>query len=184
VQIELADHARLEWLPLEAIAHSGCRAHNRLSATLAPGAEMLGWDVTALGLPASRQPFDAGHFVQRIELPGLWLEQARIDANDSRLLDSPLGLGGRRCLGSLWLASGSAFNRERREHLLAVVRDVLQSPGREVDAGATCAHPQVLVVRAVAPVVEPLMALFQQVWGALRQTAWNLDAVPPRIWRV
>ena len=188
VRIELDAGARLEWLPLEAIAHPGCRAHNRLSATLADGAEMMGWDVTALGLPASAQPFDQGYFQQRIELPGLWLEQARIDAADTRLLESPLGLGGRRCLGSLWLACGSALARERREHLLEVVRDVLEAeasdPAAGLQAGATCPHPQVLVVRAVAPVVEPLMGLFQRVWGALRPAAWGLAGVAPRIWKV
>lgn len=188
VRIRLAAGARLEWLPLEAIAHPGCRAHNQMSATLDSSAEMMGWDVTALGLPASAQPFEQGYFQQRIELPGLWLEQARIDATDTRLLNSPIGLGGRRCLGSLWLASGSAFTRERREQLLEVVRGVLEQPHEgsslAVDAGATCPHPQVLVVRAVAPVVEPLMALFQQVWTALRPAAWGLTPVQPRIWRV
>ncbi|MBS3996500.1 MAG: urease accessory protein UreD [Hydrogenophaga sp.] len=184
VHLTLDTGARLEWLPLEAIAHPGCRAHNRLSAELAPGAELLGWDVTALGLPASGQPFDHGHFQQRIELSGLWLEQARIDAADTRLLASPLGLGGQRCLGSLWLASGTAFTRERREHLLEVVRAVTDQAGAGVQAGATCSHPQVLVLRAVAPVVEPLMALFQRTWTALRPAAWGLANTPPRIWRV
>lgn len=184
VDITLAPGARLEWLPLEAIAHPGCRAHNRLSATLAEGAEMIGWDVTALGLPASGQPFDHGCFSQRIELPGVWLEQARIDASDTRLLESPLGLGGQRCLGSLWLACGTPLARERREHLLDVVRAVADHPGANVQAGATCPHPQLLVLRAVAPVVEPLMALFQRVWTGLRPAAWALPDTPPRIWRV
>lgn len=184
VQITLDAGARLEWLPLEAIAHPGCRAHNRLAATLAPGAEMLGWDVTALGLPASGQPFDHGVYQQRIELPGVWLEQACIDAADARLLNSPLGLGGQRCLGSLWLASGTPFSRERREQLLDVVRAVLDPAPPGVQVGATCPHPQLLVVRGVAPVVEPLMALFQRVWASLRPAAWALPNTPPRIWRV
>ena len=51
-------------------------------------------------------------------------------------------------------------------------------------AGATCPNPQMLVLRAVAPLVEPLMALFQQVWAGLRTEAWGLSAVAPRIWRV
>jgi urease accessory protein len=184
VTITLDAGARLEWLPLETIAHPGCRAHNRLSATLAEGAEMIGWDVTALGLPAAGQAFDHGLYRQRIELPGLWLEQATIDATDTRLLDSPLGLGGQRCLGSLWFASGTAFTRDRREQLLEEVRAVAGQAPADVRAGATCPHPQVLVLRAVAPVVEPLMALFQQTWAALRPAAWGLPNTPPRIWRV
>lgn len=184
VHLQLEPGARLEWLPLEAIAYPGCQARNQLTATLAEGAELLAWDVTALGLPTSAQAFTEGCFNQRIEIPGLWLEQARIDATDKRLLDAPLGLDGRRCLGTLWLASGSAFTRERREHLLEVVRAGLLDLPEGLQAGATCPNPQVLVLRAVAPLVEPLMALFQRVWTTLRPAAWGLEAPAPRIWGV
>jgi urease accessory protein len=184
VTLALDEGARLEWLPLETIAYSGCDAHNTLTATLAPGAEWLGWDVCALGLPTADQPFERGSLTQRLEIPGLWLEQARIDAADTRLLASPLGLGGQRCLGTLWLACGTALTRERREHLLETVRAVLEAQPHGVQAGATCPNPQMLVVRAVAPLVEPLMAQFQRVWAVLRAEAWGLTSVPPRIWKV
>lgn len=184
VALTLEPGARLEWLPLEAIAYPGCQAHNTLTATLAEGAELLAWDVTALGLPTAGQPFDTGCFSQRLAIPGLWLEQARIAATDTRLLESPLGLGGQRCMGTLLLASGTAFTRERRERLLDVVRAALGSVPPDVMAGATCPHPQVLAVRAVAPLVEPLMAGLQRVWTALRPAAWGVGGTPPRIWNV
>jgi len=184
VALTLEPGARLEWLPLEAIAYPGCQAHNSLSATLAEGAELMAWDVTALGLPTAGQPFDTGRFSQRLEIPGVWMEQARIDAADTRLLESPLGLGGQRCMGTLLLASGTAFTRERREQLLDVVRAALGGMPAGVAAGATCPHPQVLAVRAVAPLVEPLMAGLQQVWATLRPAAWGLGSVAPRIWQV
>ena len=60
VQATLADGARLEWLPLETIAYPDCHALNRLEMTLAPGAECMGWDVCALGLPHAGQPFERG----------------------------------------------------------------------------------------------------------------------------
>jgi urease accessory protein len=184
VTIDLAEGARLEWLPLEALAYPGCRALNQLSATLAPGAEMLAWDVTALGLPASDQGFLRGRITQRLELPGLWLEQAHIDASDHRLLASPLGLAGQRCLGSLLFAVGEPLERKRREHLLEAVRSALQSLPQGVQAAATCPNPQLLLVRALAPVVEPMMATLQGCWAALRQEAWQIKPVPPRIWGV
>jgi len=53
-----------------------------------------------------------------------------------------------------------------------------------VQAGATCPNPNLLVVRAVAPLVEPLMTALQSGWAALRQAAWDLSPQPPRIWRV
>jgi urease accessory protein len=184
VDLRLDAGARLEWLPLETIAYPGCRADNRWSAHLAEGAELIAWDVTALGLPGAAQPFDSGEFRQRLEIPGCWLEQARIDARDQRLLDSPLGLGGHRCMGTLVLAAGSPLARERRERLLERVREALGEARGEVLAAATCPNERVLAVRAVAPLVEPLMACLQGAWAALRPAAWDLPGDAPRIWRV
>lgn len=184
VDIRLDAGARLEWLPLETIAYPGCDALNRWSARLAPGAELMAWDVTALGLPAAGQPFDSGRLHQRMEIPGVWREEARIAATDTRLLDAPLGLAGQRCLGTLVFASGSALERGRREALLEAARNALSDLPAGVQAGATCPHPQVLVVRALAPLVEPLMARLQRAWAALRPVAWGLPAQGPRIWRV
>ena len=184
VTLALEPGARLEWLPLETIAYPGCRANNLWRAELAGHAELLAWDVCALGLPAAGQAFTSGHFHQRLEIPGLWLEQATMDARDTRLMDSPLGLAGQRCLGTMVLASGQALVRERRERLLEVARDTLQALPATVMAGATSPNPNMVVIRAVAPVVEPLMAGLQQVWASMRAAAWQLKAPAPRIWRV
>src|SRR4051812_2356787 len=80
VRIELDAGARLEWLPLEALYYSGCRAENRLHLALAPGAELIGWDVAALGLPQAGQPFERGSVLQELALEGSWLERGRIAA--------------------------------------------------------------------------------------------------------
>ncbi|MBP6245783.1 MAG: urease accessory protein UreD, partial [Limnohabitans sp.] len=76
--------ARLEWLPLEAIAYNGCDALNRAVFDLAPGAEMMTWDITALGLPAADLPFAQGTFRQHLEIPGpkgpIWLERGTLNA--------------------------------------------------------------------------------------------------------
>ncbi|MFT4242231.1 MAG: urease accessory protein UreD, partial [Acidovorax sp.] len=120
--LALADGARLEWLPLEALCYNACQARNHLALQLAPGAECMGWDVTALGLPHAGQPFAAGRFEQHIEIPGLWLERGVIDAADHRLLHGPLGLAGQRCLGSLFFAAGAPLHRARRDAALDAAR--------------------------------------------------------------
>ncbi|MCB2016769.1 MAG: urease accessory protein UreD [Hydrogenophaga sp.] len=184
VRLDLAPGARLEWLPLEAIAYPGCRAANRWTATLADGAELMAWDVTALGLPGAGQAFDRGEFRQCLEIPGLWLESARIAGDDHRLLDAPLGLAGRRCLGTLVLAVGGPMARARREALLEAARGALEALPETVMAGATCPNDRMVVVRALSPLVEPLMTSLQLVWAALRPAAWGLAPEPPRIWQV
>ena len=93
--------AHLEWLPLETIAYNRCNVQNRLRFTLAPGAQMMGGDVPALGLAAAGQPLVQGRFDQQLALPGVWLEQGRIDGADRLLLDSPLGLAGHPVLATL-----------------------------------------------------------------------------------
>ena len=180
--LTLAEGARLEWLPLEALCYNACNAENHLTLNLAPGAECMGWDVTALGLPHAGQPFDTGRFVQHIEAPGLWLERGVIDAADHRLLESPLGLAGHRCMASLFFVVGTPLERARRDTALDAARAVMDAHALKATAGATSPNGQVVVVRALAPQVEPAMQLLQQVRAAWRATLWQLDAEPPRIW--
>lgn len=180
--LALACGARMEWLPLEAILYSGCVAENHLTFDLAPGAELIAWDVTALGLAGAGQPYVQGTFCQHMEMPGVWLERAAINAADTRLLTSPAGLAGRHCIGSLIFATGSAMGRERREQALEITREVLQNHALKPWAGVTCPHSQLMVVRVLAPQVEPVMNLLKQVWAAWRKGLWEMSATPPRIW--
>ena len=183
LQATLAEGARLEWLPLETIAYSGCVAENRMHFTLAPGAEMIGWDVLALGLPTSSQPFERGSFTQSIELPGRWLERGVVAASDTRLLDSPLGWAGQRVMGTLWYATGATLPRERREVMLDVARGVVDTHPLRPTSGATAPDDSVVVLRVLAPRVEPLMNLFAAVWAEWRRAAWQLAPCTPRVWR-
>ena len=180
--LTLAEGARLEWLPLEALCYNACNAENHLTLNLAPGAECMGWDVTALGLPHAGQPFDTGRFVQHIEAPGRWLERGVIDAADHRLLESPLGLAGHRCMASLFFVVGTPLERARRDTALDAARAVMDAHALKATAGATSPNGQVVVVRALAPQVEPAMQLLRQVRAAWRAALWQLCAEPPRIW--
>ena len=174
--------ARLEWLPLETIAYSGCEAHNRLQLELAPGAEMLGWDITALGLPNAGLPFTAGRYTQHLELPGHWLEHGTLAADDTLLMEGPLGLAGKRCFASLFFVAGSPIARERRDAALELTRALIEAHPLGARCGVTSPHDQVIVLRALAPMVEPVMQLWQQVWRLWRGHFWKLPAVAPRIW--
>ncbi|MES2946121.1 MAG: urease accessory protein UreD [Pseudomonadota bacterium] len=182
VSARLAAGSRLEWLPLEAICYSGCLAENRLELSLAPGAELLGWDITAFGLPAAGKQFEHGRFCQHIEVPGVWLERANIKASDSLLMNSPLGLAGQRCVASLFFVAGSKLDRHRRQAALDKAREVINAHPLCNSAGATSPDGQVVVVRVLAPVVEPAMALLKQVWLAWRSHFWQLGPDSPRIW--
>lgn len=181
-RITLQDQARLEWLPLEAIAYNHCLAENHLTLNLAPKAEFMAWDVTALGLPGASLPFEHGSFLQHLEVPGVWLERGRIDATDARLMHGPLGLAGMRCMASLFFVTGEPLDRNRREAGLELARDLIAAHPLGHTAGATCPNPQVMVVRVLSPLVEPAVNLLRQVWFAWRTHFWQLEGVMPRIW--
>lgn len=182
VRLTLAAGARLEWLPMETIAYSGCRATSRLQLDLAAGAETMGWDLLALGLPAAGQGFDAGWFEQHLEMPGHWLERGTARAGD-RLLASPLGWAGQGVLATMWWAAGEALPAARREALLDGARACIAADKLAARAGATAPQPRLIVLRVLAPRVEPALQLLMRVRAAWRQEAWGLAAEPPRIWR-
>jgi urease accessory protein len=183
VDARLEAGARLEWLPLETICHRSSRGENCLRFDLGPGAEMIGWDVLALGLPASGERFDLGTFTQSIELPGVWRERGVIDGEDTRLLDSPLGFAGHRAMATMWFAAGSAIDTGRRDRLLDAAREVAAGHELQRLCGVTAPQSRCVVLRALAPQVEPAMQLLVAVWKAWRETAWSMAPTSPRVWK-
>jgi urease accessory protein len=182
VRVRAESGARIEWLPLETLAYSGCVAENHLLADLAPGAEMIGWDVLGLGLPAAEQPFAAGSFLQHVELQGRWVERGLIAAGDAHLMDGPLGLAGRRCLATLFFACGEAIPDARREQALELANEAIAASTGELVAGATAPGPHVVVVRVLSAVVEPAMQLLRTVHAAWRPALWQVPAISSRLW--
>jgi urease accessory protein len=183
VHARVANGARLEWLPQETILHRGASVDNSLSFELDAGAEMIGWDMLALGLPASGEVFDRGRIAQRIALPGVWLEQGVIDGEDARLLQSPLGLAGHHVLGIVWFAAGEALTPQRRSALLDAARDTSALHTPRATVGATSPQDRVVLLRVLAPQVEPVMQLLASVWARWRALAWGIEACVPRVWR-
>lgn len=180
---QVAAGARLECLPQETLIRCGAIAANRMHFELETGAEIMGWDMLGLGLPASGENFTHGRVTQTLALNQVWLEHGVIDGADARLLDSPLGLAGRRTLGVMWFGAGAALAPQRREALLDAARQALAAHALHATAGCTSPHAQVVLVRALAPRIEPMMNLFHDVWAAWRPLAWGLPACAPRVWR-
>jgi urease accessory protein len=183
VTARVGPEARLEWLPLETLAYSGCLGETNLAFDLAQDAEMIGWDLLALGLPAAGQDFESGRITQQIALPGRWLERGCTAAADRRLLDSPLGWAGRRVLACMWFASGSVLAPARGERLVDTARETLDLHEADVLGGVTPTHDGVIVLRALAHRVEPAMRALTAVWSRWRMQAWNLPGNVPRVWR-
>ncbi|MEY3380321.1 MAG: urease accessory protein UreD [Hylemonella sp.] len=178
----LAPGARLEWLPMESIAYNLCSAKNKAVFHLEPGAEVLGWDITALGLPSANKPFTQGSFTQHLEIPGVWRELACLDATDHRLLNGPLGLAGYRCLATMFFLSGQAINSERRDLALANARSSFNDQTLHMKCGATSPNSHVILMRVLSAGVEPAMNLLKKLRASWRHCMWNMQAPAPRTW--
>ncbi|CAM8642362.1 UreH Urease accessory protein UreH [Comamonadaceae bacterium] len=181
-RLHLQENARLEWLPLEAICYDACNAINKLQLNLAPGAQCIGWDITALGLPHAKLPFVNGWLDQHLEIPGVWLERGRLRADDQRLMDGPTGLAGHRCMATLFFASGTPWKRSDKEALIDLARDTLREHPLAPTGGVTSPNTRTLVLRVLASTVEPAMQLLRTVRQQWRAQAWQMAGQDPRIW--
>lgn len=182
VSAQLANGARLEWLPMEALAYSGCQAHNQAVFSLSTQSQLMAWDITALGLPHADQPFVQGQFQQHLEIEGVWLERGCISADDQRLLTSPLGLNGHSGQGTLVFAQGLPMDEAMRDAVLLLARDVCENHGLRLQAGVSSPNPQVVVVRVLSDQLEPALDMFKRIWLQWRSHVWGMPAVAPRIW--
>jgi urease accessory protein len=61
---------------------------------------------------------------------------------------------------------------------------VIESHALVRSAGATAPGPRVIVVRVLAPLVEPALQLLKAVRRAWRPLAWQLGDDEPRSWTI
>jgi urease accessory protein len=198
VMLTVASGARLEWLPLETIVYPQARAQNQVRMRLEHGATMIGWDVVCLGLPASNAPFASsvmppfaspaaarsaqggGVFEQHLEVAGAWLERAAVRANDTRLLQSPLGFAGFTVMATAWVCGGAARDVATNLGLVDVARDALA--GVQGPVAVTQSQPTVVVLRMLAHEAQAVWPVLRAVRLAWRQALWGLEPNEPRVW--
>ncbi|MYN04070.1 urease accessory protein UreD [Pseudoduganella sp. DS3] len=173
VRIQLADGARLEWLPQETIFYDNAEAHLQQEVELAAGARYVGCDILCFGREASGERFDRGCVRQQLQV-----------RQEGRLLwwDQGVLRGG-----------GSAM---RSPHVLdgATVSATLLAVGQAADAGLVAQlralHPElgvthlksILVVRYLGHDAEHARHLMAQAWQTMRPAWIGRAAVQPRIW--
>jgi urease accessory protein len=67
----------------------------------------------------------------------------------------------------------------------AALRALVADAGTPVHAcGVTSPNAQVVVVRALAAQVEPVLNRFKQVRAAWHEALWGVAATAPRLWRM
>ena len=175
-RLQVAQNGILEYLPQETIAFDGSRGKQSTTIELETGAKCIGWEILALGRPASNLPFVSGHLEQsfRLQMNGrpLWLERQLMDPAHPRF-KGHWGQGGATVQATLWvvgLEDEAAAIEELRENLPTNQR------------WAVTRRRGVLLLRYLGQERNEAWALCQQAWELLRPGLTGLPAMVPRIW--
>ncbi len=169
--------AALEWLPQETIAFGGAQAKNTTEVRLEPGARFLGWEISCLGRPASRDAFTTGRLEQAFSLTlgerPLLVERLLTEGGGS-LARGVWGWGGRTVYGC-FLAAGAP------PELTRAVREAVPAT-RDGELFAVTNTGGVCVCRYLGASGERARALLASAWSTAREVLFGKAACPPRIW--
>ncbi|MCL7939357.1 urease accessory protein UreD [Halomonas sp. ATCH28] len=175
-RLDVADGGILEWLPQETLAFDGSRGEQCTTIALSGSARCLGWEVMALGRPASQLPYVSGRIEQRFRLTRdgrpLWLERQPLDPGHPRFLGR-WGQGGASVQATLW-----AVGLDDEGEAVEVLREALGASAR----WAVTVRHGVLLLRYLGQERNEAWALCRLAWEILRPRLIGRPAHTPRIW--
>ncbi|MBD1846927.1 urease accessory protein UreD [Cyanobacteria bacterium FACHB-63] len=97
IEIDLAEGACLEWLPLETIVFNQASFRQAMRVNLAPGAEWIGWEITRFGRSARGERFIEGNWRSHTEVwqagKPIWIDRQWLPGSEATF-NSPHGLAG------------------------------------------------------------------------------------------
>lgn len=183
VRIDVADGARLDWLPQENIVFDDARARIATDVVVAPTGSAIGWDAVVLGRQASGERWSSGALWLDTRVAGtdraLWIEQSQVDAT-SPLRPAEAGMDGLHILGTLW-AVGQGATPALAETL---AEQLPYAP--DLRAGVTClagsAGQSMLLLRVLGRDMEAVRRVMTGAWSMLRAPIHGVAARPLRLW--
>lgn len=183
VRIDVADGARLDWLPQENIVFDDARARIATDVVVAPTGSAIGWDAVVLGRQASGERWSSGALWLDTRVAGtdraLWIEQSQVDAT-SPLRPAVAGMDGLHILGTLW-AVGQGATPALAETL---AEQLPYAP--DLRAGVTClagsAGQSMLLLRVLGRDMEAVRRVMTGAWSMLRAPIHGVAARPLRLW--
>lgn len=181
IELAVGPGAILEWLPEHTIPFAGSRFHQKLHATLAPGATILLWDAIASGRIARGERWAFATFENEIRIT---------TASGSALLER-FALDPATNLGAIGLATdwnyvaslyvvNDAVAPEVWSRLESRIGVALDEHAGQVLGGVSQPAVPGVAVKLLAKSAPDLTRILDVLWAAVREELWNL---PPVAWR-
>lgn len=181
--LELAANSTLEWLPQESIVFEGAQASLRTTVDLHESARFIGWEITALGLPASSAPLTSGSLVQRFEISRsqrpLLREQLVLNDQTRELAAARIGFQHQTVSGLF--VCGPLTARQ----LQSLALETLQAIRPDNDRPALCGISRLgefIAGRYLGSCAQQARNLFTSYWHHLRPLLLQRSACVPAIW--
>ncbi|OAI23462.1 urease accessory protein UreD [Methylomonas koyamae] len=172
VNLKVAEHSSLEWLPQETIVYDGARLSANMHIELAEQSRFIGWEITALGRPAAGEGFSDGcaELNWRIQRDGrlFYLERQHLDG---QAFLARWGLSGHSACGTMFVYPATSLH-------LAAVQELI---GDEANRGVTLID-ELLICRGLDRQADLLKGFFERVWGVVRGDMIGKEVCLPRIW--
>lgn len=176
--LTVSNSSTLEWLPQETIAFERSSTSVRTRVVLEEGARFVGWDIIALGRPASGEGFELGWFDQRLEVrragEALINERLTLTGGGPELA-APWGLAGFDTSATLVAVHPDAVD----PGLIELLRDGLAASSVYA---AVSVVSGALVVRLLTNGARQSLDTLTGVWRIIRPVLLDRPAEIPRIW--
>ena len=194
--LNVAEGALLEWLPMENIFFSGANCKLLTHIQLEADARFIGWEMQCFGRPMLSETFDKGQvlgqtFISR-DNKVLLAESLRHQAQ-SEILQAAT-LRDFAMTGSLYITPvepelidkikqviDEQQTRFEGEVLLGA-SEIGSSSMNSAMSSTSTAQDSLMVVRALGQQTEPMMASFVQIWRCVRKHWFGKYPEVPRIW--
>ena len=172
VNLQVDEDAVLEWVPQETIIYEGARLASKVIINLEKQARFIGWEILALGRPASSEGFESGEvhlswqILQNKKL--IYLERMRLDA---QAFAARWGLNKQSVCGTLFAIPATTKQLEKIRTLM----------GDTPNQGVTLID-DLLICRASNEKTEPVRNFFESVRAVIRADIVQREIHTPRIW--
>ncbi|HIQ15919.1 MAG TPA: urease accessory protein UreD [Leucothrix sp.] len=176
--LKIADGCALEWFPQENIFFDQTHTHLSTKVELNKSARFMGWEINCYGRPASKELFESGKVMTRLEVyrDGASLMLDRLLVDGGQALQSPASLNGYPCFGTFISTNVTQALLDEARNSVA---EYSRSSGLQI--GLTLLD-DLLVVRCLGQQAEQVSTTLKAVWSALRPEVMQRPVCLPRIW--